>query len=273
MTPATVIVRKELRDAIQGRWLLFFSGSFAALALTLALVDQQSGSAGAQGFNRTTAGLINLCLLVVPLLALVLGAGAISGERDRGTLLGLLSQPISASELLLGKFAGLLLATWIAIGLGFGAAALLVSPFNPLTDAGYYLLFVLLSAGLAAAMLSVGMLVSVVAVTRVKALAIAIAVWFVFVLFYDLGAIALAMAVTSSGKSLLLTVLLNPVEAVRILAILRLEPDAQILGPLGSYLSNELGTALSAGLLLAALVAWVAAPLALAVRVFARQDA
>lgn len=272
MREATVILRKEIRDAVQGRWLLFFATAFAALALTLALVDQQAGAAGSQGFNRTTAGLINLCLLVVPLLALILGAGAIAGERERGTLLGLLSQPISAGELLLGKFFGLLFSTWMALAFGFGAAALLVSAFNPLTDAGYYLLFIVLSAALAAAMLSVGILISVISNSRVKALSIAVAVWFVFVLFYDLGAIALALAVSSSGKSLLLTVLLNPVEAVRILAILRLEPDARILGPLGSYMSNELGTGLSAGMLLTSLAAWVALPLTLAARLFARQD-
>jgi Cu-processing system permease protein len=270
---ASIISRKELRDAVQGRWLIVFSAAFALLALTLALVDSQTGSAGAQGFNRTTAGLINLCLLIVPLLALILGAGAIAGERERGTLVGLLSQPLSATELLLGKFAGLLVAIWMAIALGFGAAALLVAAFNPLTDAGYYLLFMALSAVLAAAMLAVGMLISVVARSRVKALAIAVSAWFVFVLFYDLGAIAFALAVSSSGKTLLLTVLVNPVEAVRILAILRLEPDPQILGPLGSYMSNEFGKTASAGLLAGSVVAWIAVPLALAARLFARQDA
>lgn len=272
MREAMVIVRKELRDAVQGRWLVVFGGAFAALALTLALVDQQAGSAGDQGFNRTTAGLINLCLLIVPLLALILGAGAIAGERERGTLLGLLSQPISATELLLGKYVGLLVAIWMALALGFGSSAILVSAFNPLTDAGYYLLFVVLSATLAAVMLAVGMLISVISASRVKALSIAVAVWFVFVLFYDLGAIALALALSTSGRSLLLTVLINPVESVRILAILRLESDPQILGPLGSYVSNELGTRVSVALLVSSLSAWIAAPLGIAARVFAKQD-
>lgn len=273
MREATVIVRKELRDAVQGRWLIVFAVTFALLALTLALVDQQAGSVGTQGFNRTTAGLINLCLLIVPLLALILGAGAIAGERERGTLVGLLSQPISAAELLIGKYLGLMLAVWLAIALGFGVAALLVSAFNPLTDAGHYLLFVVLSAGLASAMLSIGMLISVVSERRVKALAIAVAVWFVLVLFYNLGAIGVALAISSSGRTLLLAVLGNPVESVRILAVLSLEPDLQILGPLGSYLSNELGTRSSAVLLTSALLAWVVAPMALATYLFRQQDA
>ena len=72
---------------------------------------------------------------------------------------------------------------------------------------------------------------------------------------------------------MLLTVLANPVEGVRILAILSLEPDLQILGPLGAYLSNEFGTASSAVLLTASLLAWAAVPLALAAYIFRQQDA
>jgi ABC-type transport system involved in multi-copper enzyme maturation permease subunit len=161
----------------------------------------------------------------------------------------------------------------MAIALGFGAAALLVSPINPLTGAGHYLLFAALSAGLAAAMVSIGVLISVLSNGRTKALAIAVAVWFGLVLFYNLGAIGLAMAVSSSGQTLLMAVLGNPVESVRILAVLSLEPDLSILGPLGAYLSNEFGQRASATLLVGNVFAWAAAPLALAVYLFRRQDA
>jgi Cu-processing system permease protein len=269
----SVILRKELRDAVHGRWLAVYAVAFALLAFTLALVDRQAGELGSQGFNRTTAGLINLSLLIAPLLALIMGAGAIAGERERGTLVGLLAQPLSTTELLVGKYLGLLFAVWLALAAGFGAAALLVAAFNPLTDAGHYLLFVALSAGLAAAMLSIGMLISVVSERRVRALALAVGAWFLLVLFYDLGAIGLALAVSSSGRTLLLTVLGNPVETVRILAILSLEPDLQVLGPLGAYLSTEFGTAKSAIMLLAGLLFWTVAPLVASVYLFRRQDA
>ncbi len=273
MNGMTVILRKELRDAVQGRWLLVFAGVFGLLALTLSLVDRDAGTTSAQSFNRTTAGLINLCLLIVPLLALVLGAGAIAGERERGTLAGLLANPVTTTEVLLGKYFGLVISVWMAIALGFGAAALLVSPINPLTGAGHYLLFAALSAGLATAMVSIGVLISVLSNGRTKAMAIAVAVWFGLVLFYNLGAIGLALAVSSSGQTLLVAVLGNPVESVRILAVLSLEPDLAILGPLGSYLSNEFGQGRSAMLLGGNLVAWAAAPLALAIYIFRRQDA
>jgi Cu-processing system permease protein len=269
---ATVaIFGKELRDATRSRWLLAFAATFALVALALALVQQQGGI-GAQGFNRTTASLINLCLLLVPLLALVLGAGAIAGERDRGTLSTLLSQPLTSTELLLGKYLGLNVAVWAAVGLGFGVAGVLVALVSPVTDFGHYLLFIVLSAALASAMLSVGVLISVLSDGRSKALAIAVLTWFVAVLFYQLAAIGFVLAFASSGGTLLGAALLNPVEAIRILAVLSLEPDLRVLGPLGAYLHVEFGSFVSAVMLGAAVLAWVAIPLGVAAAIFRHQD-
>lgn len=273
MYEINVILRKELRDAFRGRWLLAFAATFAVLALTLSLVQGSSGDLGAQGFNKTTAGLINLCLLLVPLLALILGAGGIAGERERGTLATLLSQPISPAQLVLGKYFGLVIAVWMAIALGFGGAGLVMALFSPITDMNHYLLFVALSAVLAAAMLSLGLLISVFSDGRLKALSIAVVVWFLMVLLYDLGAVGLALSVSSSGRSLLLVVLGNPIECVRILAIMSLESDLEVLGPLGSYVANEVGRGTGVVLLSAALLAWVIVPLAATLRIASNRDA
>jgi Cu-processing system permease protein len=273
MNGTWVILKKELRDAVRSRWLVAFAVAFALVALAISQVQGSGGTLTQPGFNRTTAGLINLCMLLVPLLALVLGSGSIAGERERGTLATLLSQPISATELLLGKYLGLTLAVWLAIALGFGFGGLLIAFFGPLTDVGHYALFMVLAGVLAAAMLSVGLLISVLSDSRLKAMSLAILAWFVFVLFYDLGAIALLLSVSSSGETLLFAILGNPVESVRVLAILSLEPDMDVLGPLGAYMSDRFGITATALLLLATLAAWTALPLAAAATLFAGDDA
>ncbi|MCC6381686.1 MAG: ABC transporter permease subunit [Dehalococcoidia bacterium] len=273
MNGVTTIATKELRDALRSRWLFAFAVTFAAVALLLSRVQADAGDVSAQGFNRTTAGLINLCLLLVPMLSLILGASAIAGERERGTMATLLAQPISPAELLVGKYVGLTVAVWGAIAMGFGSAGLLVALFAPLTDVEHYLLFVVLSAALASATLSIGMLVSVLADSRVKALGGAMLLWFVLVLLYDLGAIGLALALSSSGRTLLAVSLANPVESVRLLAVMSLERDLDVLGPLGAYLTERVGTGTSTLLLVGGVVIWTVAPLAVAVRRFGRQDA
>jgi len=271
MTELLTISGKEVRDAVRSRWLTVFALTFAIVALMLAWT--QHGAGGMQGFNRTTASLINLCLLLVPLVALILGAGAVAGERDRGTLATLLSQPISSTELLLGKYLGLTLALWSTVLLGFGGAGLLMALVGSVTDITQYGIFIALSGLLASAMLSMGMLISVVSDGRVKALSIAVLAWFVLVLLYQLGAIGIALAISASGEGLVLASILNPVESVRILAVLSLEPDLQVLGPMGAYLHLELGTARSIALLIGAIAAWTAAPLAVSALLLHRQDA
>lgn len=271
MNAVFVILRKELRDAVRSRWLIAFSATFAIVALALAMV-QERGDVGVQGFDRTTASLVNLCLLLVPLLTLVLGAGAIAGERDRGTLITLRAQPLSSNELLLGKYLGLVIAVWMAVALGFGAAGVLIGLVAPVSGFGHYLLFVALSGVLATGTLSIGMLISVVSEGRARALAIAVLAWFGFVIFYDLAAMGFALLVTGSGESLLAVTLGNPVESVRILAVLSLDPELQVLGPLGSYLYETFGTTGSALILLAGLAAWTVIPLAAAARIFRTQD-
>ena len=273
MNEVLILARKEMRDAVASGWLVVFAATFAAVAMLLSHIQADSGSLGDQGFNRTTAGLINLCLLLVPLLSLILGAGAISGERERGTLSTLLSQPLTSTELLLGKYVGLTLAVWGALAAGFGVAGFFVSLVEPFTDIGHYLFFVLLSAALACAMLSVGMFVSVLSENRAKALGVAILLWFFLVLAYDLGAIAFALAIASSGRALTAVAVLNPVEAIRIIAVMSLEPDLEILGPLGAYLTERLGTATSATLLGGSVAVWTVAPLAAAAYFLRNQDA
>ena len=68
----------------------------------------------------------------------------------------------------------------------------------------------------------------------------------------------------------MLALLANPVEIVRVLAIIHLEPDLEILGPFGSFLLQEFGIQGATAILVAALVAWVVVPVTLAARLFDR---
>jgi Cu-processing system permease protein len=274
MNAVVAIAKKEMRDALSGLWLPLYGGLFALLALGLSYLGQKNlGSLGFENFSRTTASLLNLCLLLVPLIALSLGAGAIAGERDRGALPYLLAQPLSRWELLLGKFSGLVAAIGLATLGGFGVAGVVIAVYASAMDVGTYLLFLALVMALIAVMTGIGFVGSVIATTRVQALGIVMLVWFAAVFFFDLVLIGLVSATSLSGRELLAALLLNPVEIVRVLAIIHLEPDLEVLGPFGSYVYEQLGVGGATALLGGALVAWLVAPLVLAIRLFQTQDA
>ena len=255
------IVRKELRDALRNRWLAGFAGLLGVLGLaaTASAYDSLSGFT-LQAFGRTTATLMNLCLLLAPLVAVLMGASAIAGEQERGTLEPLLAQPLSRTQLLLGKQAGLLLALGAATFAGFLPAGVLIAARSGPGMLAHYLLFPSLALLAAAAMAGIGLLISVSSRSAVQAQGTAVVVWFAFGLLYDLvlvGSLAVAgLPVEFLGAALAL----NPIDAGRVLGVLALEPDLYLLGPAGAYLTGQLTPAGTAAVLVAAIACWALLP-------------
>lgn len=263
------ILLKELRDALRSRWLLGYAGLLAFLGLLVAWAGLDGASGlSLQVFGRTTATLINLCLLLAPLVALTLGAASIAGEVERGSLPLLLAQPIERWELLAGKYLGLLAALCMATVAGFLPAGLVLAGAGGAGDLGRFALFPLLATVVAASLLGVGMRISVTADSAVQAQSLAIFTWFALVLLYDLvvlGVIAGGGVPTGLVATLLA---LNPVDSARVLAVLALEPDLYVLGPAGSMLTGALGNGGAAALLGGSLLLWATVPLASAVSAF-----
>lgn len=269
MSAAVSVAKKELRNSLNSSWLITYTVVFTLLALGLSYLGERNlGAVGFENFSRTTASLLNLCLLLAPLVALLLGSGAIAGERDRGTLTYLLAQPLDRWELLFGKYAGLSLAMGLATMMGFGIAGLWIAIMTTSMAAGTYLFFVGLVLALILVMTGIGLVASVLSRTRVQALGVALLVWIVAVFFFDLVLIGMVSTTSFGGGGLLLALLLNPVEIVRVLAIIHLEPDLQILGPFGSYLMERTGTRGATVILGTALIAWIAIPVAAAAYLF-----
>ena len=256
---------KEIRDAVGNRWLTGYAIILGVLGFAAAMtgIDSSSGLA-LQAFGRTTATLMNLCLLLAPLVAVLMGASAIAGERERGTLEHLLAQPISRTALLTAKYGGLLVSLTLATAAGFVPAGLLIVREAGPGVLAHYLLFPGIAAIVGAALLGVGILVSVSSRTAVQAQGVAVFTWFGFVLLYDLVLIG-ALGIGSMPVELLSAALVaNPVDAARVLGVLALEPDLYLLGPAGAFLTSQLSRSGTALLLAGALAAWAIVPLLVA---------
>lgn len=271
MTAVLLLAEKELRDARRNRWFLLYAAVFAGLALAVAWTALAgAGAYGVAGFTRTSAGLLNLVLLVVPLMGLTLGAGALAGERERGTLLYLLSQPVSPWEVLLGKYLGLALALTGALALGFGAAGLALALRGGLPQVGDYLALVGLAVFLAWASLAVGFLISAPARRSATALGIALFAWLFLAFFTDLGLMGTALTRRLSVQALFLAAIANPLQAFKVATVLVLRGNLEVLGPAGVYAVRAWGSAL-APMLMGVLAGWTLLPLALALWAFHRR--
>ncbi|MDT8306671.1 MAG: ABC transporter permease [Anaerolineae bacterium] len=266
-----ILAQKELHDAGRNRWFMLYALAFAGLSLALAwMALMGTGRYGLAGFGRTSASLINLVLLIVPLMGLTLGALGLAGEREQGTLLYLLAQPINQAELLLGKFAGLALALVAALALGFGLTALLIAANGGGAQVNVYLALLGLACLLAIASLSVGFLISALAPRGSTAVGVALFLWLLLVFFGDLGVMGTALVLELSVDQLFALALANPLQLFKIAAVYSLRQNLDVLGPAGVYAIRTYGSQLIP-LLVGLLIAWVVVPFVAAAFFFKRR--
>lgn len=272
--PFLLCARQELLLAVRSRWTQIFAAVFAVLALGVASSGYVlSGGHGVQDFARTAASLVELVLLLVPLTALLIGVLALAPERGAAELL--FSQPVSRRAILLGKTAGLFVALSAAQALGFGAAGLVI--FSRAGGSGLpgFGLLVFGSFVLTAVFLGLAALVSSGTVgRRTRALAIALVVWFGAVVLFDVAALGVASLLPSGPASrvLIVSVLVNPADAVRTGALLGIEGSGAF-GAASLALLRFTHGPVGAGILLAAsLLVWMVAPALLAARRLDRAD-
>lgn len=265
-----IIAQKELRDARSNRWLMLYALAFAVLALALAwMALSGAGAYGTVGFGRTAASLVNLVILIVPLMGLTMGALAISSEREKGTLVYLMAQPISKFELLSGKFIGMSLALMAALVLGFGISGMFIA-LRGGTQVTAYLSLIGLSFVLVLVSLSIGFLVSVTSKKGASAVGLALFVWLLLAFFTDLGLMGTALALKLEVRELFLLSVLNPLQVFKMEAILILRSSLDVLGPGGVYAMRTFGDLLMPALL-GVLFAAVAISLGLAYIIFDRK--
>ncbi|ABC82167.1 ABC transporter permease [Anaeromyxobacter dehalogenans] len=274
-SPLLLVARQELLLAARSRWVQIFAGVFALLALGVAGSGYVlSGGHGFQDFARTSASLVELVALVVPLAALLMGVLALAPERGTAELL--YAQPVSRRTILLGELLGLFAALSAAELVGFGVAGVVVFSQAGEEGGGGYALLVLGAALLTAAFLAIAALIAAGAVgrRRVRALAVAVVVWFAAVVLLDVAALGVASLLPSGTASRLLVVavIANPVGAVRTGSLLAVEGTAAFGAASLAFLRLTGGPAGAAAALASSLALWIVVPAALAARRIGRVD-
>jgi Cu-processing system permease protein len=266
------IARRELRDAVKSRWFILYTIAFAGLGLGVSYVSAAtSGGLGLAGYGRTTAGLINLVLLVVPLMGLTAGAGSIASDRERGMLTYLLSQPVARAEVLLGKYLGLAGALLACICLGLGLCAGIMAWQGQASGPASIVWLAGLTFALALGMLSVGFLVSVMARKASVAVGTAVFLWLALVFATDLALMAGTIALKLRIQDLFALSLTNPLQVFKMWSLHAADASLDILGPAGLYATEEYGRGLHAVFALS-LGAWIVLPLAIAALIFRRRS-
>ena len=270
MNAILAVAIKEFQDGLRNRWLISITLIFAVLSLGLSYYGSvASGQLGTASLSSTIASLSSLAVFLIPLIALLLGYDSFVGEQESGTLLLLLTYPISHTQLLLGKFVGQGAIMALATSLGFGSAALLLASQS---DAGAVLqsfgLFIVTAILLGLCFISIAYVISLSVSEKSKAAGLALMLWFFFVLVFDLALLAVLVGVEEglSQQQLVQLMMLNPADLFRLVNLASLDTK-----DVNGVLAVAINSSMSAGGLFSLLLAWVFAPLTLAALIFNRK--
>lgn len=272
MKNIAIIARKEIQEGLRNRWVLATTLLLAALALSMTFLGSAptGSSVAASRLDVVIVSLSSLTIFLIPLIALLISHDAIVGEMERGTMLLLLSYPLSRTQVVLGKFLGHLAILAFATFFGYGIAALALVLAGAGTGSESWYGFATLvgsSVLLGAVFIAIGFLASTLVRERSTAAGVAIGVWLFFVLIYD--AALLALLVFDQGQMIGVNalnsfLLLNPADSYRLLNFGTGQAGA-LTGMAGNATLGPLALTTALGI-------WTLLPLGLSMLVFSRKE-
>ena len=269
-----ILALKELRDGLRNRWIAAAIILLATLAIVLSLMGSApTGSVKVSALDITVINLASLSVYLIPLIALMLAFDALVGEFERGTMLLLLTYPVTRWQVIMGKFVGHVLILFIAIFAGYGGAFFFMVMMGDGSIDGWqaYLMMMASSLLLGSVFIALGYFVSVLVKERATAIGSAIGLWLIFVVLYDLilfGALLLDKQQVIGQKLFSTLMLISPTDSYRILNLSMFDGVSQSAGIAG--LASNAG--LSTGLLLGVILMWIIIPLATTLYIFQKRE-
>lgn len=147
---AIAIAKKDFRDAVRSRGLIALTVLFVLFAVGGAYVSTQIGGLlDTGGEGQTTLDLIfalrSPASFLVPIIALLIGYGAISGERESGSLKFMLGLPHTRRDVVFGKVLGRTAVVAVSIVIGFAVGMVAIFAFTGSVAPVEYLVFTALT--------------------------------------------------------------------------------------------------------------------------------
>jgi len=256
------ILKYELHNMLRSKWLI---GIAAMLFLVTEALFRFGGEPG-----KTIISVMSIVLVVVPLLSVVLGTIYFYNSREFNELL--LAQPVTRTNIYLGKLIGFTSALCLAFLVGLGLPFLIHS-YGLRDYIGKIVTLLLVGCCFIVIFASLAFYAATRFEDRIKGLGAVLVAWFVLTVVWD-GVILLYVHVFREypyEPGLLGLVFLNPIDLGRILILLQLDISA-LMGYTGAVFRNVFGTDRGAVLAAGAMVIYAAVPVLFGLRMFRAKD-
>lgn len=263
-----VIALREARLGFRNPWAYSFLILFAVFSAAILLIQRQTGMGG---YTSATGAMLNLILYLLPLMTLILGSFAVTGEREEGGWALLATYPLPSLSYLGGKYLGLAAVLLAIVAAGYGVAGVFGALLGGNLGLSAFVFFFSFSCWLVLLYLGVAVLVGTLSQNRWQALTYSVAVWFVTVLAWPTLLVSLLglFPFLWVKPALVGLTFLNPAEWVRIFMVSRLG-GGSIFGPEYYRWVGWIGQPSAPYVFLALCAVWIGAALGLSTLVWER---
>lgn len=158
---------------------------FAVAWLPPLLLAARAGNLGLAPFGEVAPLALAVAGVILPLLALLAGADVLAGEIQDGSLVPVVTLPISRSACYMGKVAGLVSMLGVVYAAAFGSAILAMAAVHGSGEMADYLVVVVAGFLLSLCCLGIGTALAAGGRGRVRAYAAALAMWMLLVFAVD----------------------------------------------------------------------------------------
>jgi ABC-2 type transport system permease protein len=238
------VAQLDLAEVLRSRWLLFCIVVYAVLAGVFLLVGMRESTVfGFTGTGRVLVSFVHALLVLLPLMALVATGQVVNKARDDGTLEILFSQPVSRGAffsaissvrflVLLVPLAFLMLAVGLFGRFAFG---------QPIAWSFIGHCLVLCSV-LIWAFCGVGLWISTTVQNSARATMYLLLIWVAGIGLMDFALAGMMLQWRLEPRVVFALAALNPVQSVRMALLASADPELSVLGPVGFYLANRIGS-------------------------------
>ncbi|RTR31296.1 ABC transporter permease [Shewanella atlantica] len=264
-SPVLIIAAKEICDCSRNHWMGFMGSIFLLLSLSVTFAGSAvTGSLYLPDLASLMSSLSTISVFIIPLAAILLSYDSFVGEDESGTLLLLLSYPLTRSQILCGKLLGHMTVMLLATGFSFGLTAILLLLIGEQYQASELIAafaqFLLSSNLLALTFILFSYIVSLKSTEKAKAVGCLLLVWFLFVLIYDLLLLTILVSDLSFVNQYVVNILiaLSPTDLYRAINLMAIDGgDAR--GSLAMISQSDWGLAGTYALMLSwiAVLSWI----------------
>jgi len=271
--PIILIAKQEFLMNRRNKWVTIFAIAFTLLTFFISYFGMvTSGYSGFQDFARTSTSLIKLSGFLIPLFSLLVGIFSFISQPEYLELL--ISQPLTRSQVIIGKYLGLSLTLISSTIVGFTIPGVIISLSIGTEGALGYVTTVAFIMMQGLVFIGCAILIAQLTKRQQLSIGIAIGVWIFFEVIY--GVLILGMTIYFEAEimkyTLLFSLIGNPIDITRVLSLISIG-GLEFFGPAGATLYKLAGSQLLAMIYgLCALLFWIIIPPFISIKLFSKQD-